>query len=267
MLALRGGVWNIGGEGQLAVGAATAFLVLEVTRSWPPAIGMLLAFGAAALGGAIWALIPAVLRALRGVSEILTTLLMNYVALAIFEFALTKSFLLGEEGSIIPVGPPIADGQHLPLIWAPTRLHLGFILALGLALALDLFFRAPAGFRIDLLGGNTRLAAQAGVRPPLAIAGLLLWSAAIAGVAGAVQLMGTEFRLSLAITGGLGYMGLLVAVLGGGRAGWTVVAALGFAALSSGSGGAENLGVPRSIVLVIQGLIIVAVLFQRRYRR
>jgi simple sugar transport system permease protein len=201
------------------------------------------------------------------VSEILTTLLMNYVALALLEFALTRSWLLGQQGSIIPIGPPIPPDRHLPLLWPPTRLHLGFVLALALTVGVGLFFRSPQGFRVDLLGANPRLAAQAGIPIRRTLGALLLVSGAFSGLAGAVQLMGTEFTLSLAITGGLGFSGLLVAVLGGGRAPLTAVAALAFAALATGAGGAQNLGVPQSLVTVIQGLVLLAVFLRRRRAR
>jgi general nucleoside transport system permease protein len=126
--------------------------------------------------------------------------------------------------------------------------------------------RTGTGFRVDLVGANPSLAAQAGLRPRRFRIGVLLASAAFAGIAGVVQLFGLSHQLTTGLTGGVGYTGLLVAVLGRGRPVTTSLAAVIFAALVTGGEAIEREGIPRTLGAVIQAVLIVGVALATRTR-
>jgi ABC-type uncharacterized transport system permease subunit len=258
-LAIRGGVINVGGEGQMAMGAVAAVLVVGAVPEAPIVAVWFLALAAGAAGGAAWAVVPAVLAARRSVPEILSTLLVNFATVSLLTWLLTDTFLHDPDPYVITAqGEPIGDRLEFPLLLDGTRLHLGVVLAAVLVVATAWWARTPGGLRLDLFGANRSLAAQAGIRPVRTRARLLLVSAAFAGVAGAIQLFGLSHRLSPGLTGGVGYTGVLVAVLGRNRPLAVGGAALAFAALSTGGEALERAGAPREVVLVLQAVLVAA---------
>jgi simple sugar transport system permease protein len=259
-VALRGGIFNVGGEGQMAIGAVLAVLAVRPIDGAPVALVWLVAVLAGAAGGAAWAVGPALLWARRGVSEILSTLLVNFVTVYLLTWLLTETFLHDPDPYVITAqGELLADRLHLPTLVDGTQLHLGLVAALAVVLTAAWWLRTPAGLHIDLVGANPSLAAQAGLRPSRLRVRLLLGSAAVAGIAGAVQLLGVTHRLTMGLTGGVGYTGLLVAVLGRARPVGTLGAAVLFAALVNGGDAVRNIGVPPSIAVVIQAVVVVTV--------
>lgn len=222
---------------------------------------------AAAVGGAAWAVVPAALAATRNVPEILSTLLVNFATVGLVTWLLTKTFLQDPDPLVItPQGEPIASRLEFPLLIDGTRMHLGLLLAFAGVVGAWWWMRTPGGFRLDLLGANPSLAAQAGLPVVRARAMWLLVSAGFAGVAGMVQLFGISHRVTPGLTGGVGYTGLLVAVLGRSRPLATGVAALAFAALATGSEELERDGAPREVVLVLQAVLVVATAVATRPR-
>jgi len=257
--ALRGGVVNVGGEGQMAVGALGAVLATLALGGTPSLLVWLVATAGAVAAAALWASIPAALAATRGVPEILSTLLMNFVTISLMTWLLTETFLHDDDPYVITAqGDRLADRLEFPVLMDGTRFHLGIVLAAVVVVVTAWWLRTPSGLRIDLFGANRSLAAQAGVRPRRAQARLLLISAGFAGCAGAVQLFGISHRLSPGLTGGVGYTGVLVAVLGRSRPFAVGVAALAFAALSTGGEALERAGAAREIVLVVQAVFVIA---------
>jgi len=204
-VALRGGVVNVGGEGQMAIGAVGAVLATLALGGTPTPLVWLVATAAAVATAALWSAIPAALAAARGVPEILSTLLMNFVTVSLMAWLLTETFLHDDDPYVITAqGDRLADRLEFPTIMDGTRFHIGIVVAIVVVVVAAWWMRTPAGLRIDLFGANRSLAAQAGVRPRRAQARLLLISAGFAGCAGAVQLFGISHRLTPGLTGGVG---------------------------------------------------------------
>lgn len=268
-LALRGGVFNVGGEGQMVVGALGAVIVVSTLGADVPApVTWALAVVVGTASGAAWAVLPAVLWSRRGVSEILSTLLLNFITASLLLWVLELSFFADPDPLVItPQGEPIPARAELPILEAGSRLHLGIVVALALVAAAWWTLRTPHGIRLDLVGANPNLAAQAGLHPTGARVALLLASAGAAGLAGTIQLLGVSHRVTPGLSGGIGYTGLLVAVLGRSRPIATAGAAVAFAALLTGGDALEFEGVPRSVVVVVQAVGVVAVAAAGRSRR
>jgi general nucleoside transport system permease protein len=260
-------VFNVGGEGQMAMGAVLAAIAVRPIDSGPVALVWLVAAAAGALGAMAWVAVPAALWVRRDVSEILSTLLMNFVATALLAWLLVNTFLHDPDPSVItPQGAPLPAALHLPVLVDGSRVHVGIVVAVAAVAVTAWLSRTGTGFRVDLVGANPSLAAQAGLRPRRLRIGLLMASAAFAGVAGAVQLFGLSHRLTTGLTGGVGFTGLLVAVLGRGRPIATGIAAVVFAALVTGGEALERDGVPRTLGAVIQGILLVGVALATRTR-
>jgi simple sugar transport system permease protein len=264
-IALRGGVFNVGGESQMAMGAVAAAIVIQPLSSLPVGIVWPIAALAGAVGGALWVVVPTLLWLKRGVSEILSTLLVNFVTAALLAWLLANTFLHDPDPAVItPQGEPIDRRFHLPLLIHGSRLHAGIYLTVLLVLLTTWVMRTVVGFRVDLVGESPSLAAQAGIRATRLRAGVLLMSAAFAGLAGSIQLLGLSHRLTTGLTGGVGYTGLLVAVLGRSRPVAVATAAVVFAALVTGGEALERDGVPRTLSAVVQAVLIVGVALATR---
>lgn len=266
-IALRGGVFNVGGESQMAMGAVAAAIVVRPLDGMPAGVVWLVAAVAGAIGGAIWVIVPTVLWLRRGVSEILSTLLVNFITASLLAWLLANTFLHDPDPSVItPQGERIDARYELPRLIDGSRLHAGVFVAVAVVLLVAWAMRTVIGFRIDLVGESPSLAAQAGVRATRLRAGVLLASAALAGLAGVVQLYGLSHRLTTGLTGGVGYTGLLVAVLGRSRPLAVAAAAVVFAALVTGGEALEREGVPRTLSAVVQAVLIVGVALATRSR-
>ena len=269
-IALRGGVVNVGGEGQMAMGAVFSVVAVQaIGDALPGPFTWTAAIVCGAVGGAFWAVIPAILAATRNVSEILSTLLMNLITTSVLLYLLGLSLFADPDPFVItPQGKPIPERATFPVVWPNTTLHAGIIVAAIATAACWWWQRTPDAVRTDLVGANANLAAQSGLRPRRVRTRLLFVSAGFAGVAGAIQLIGVSERLTIGLTGGIGYVGVLVAVLGGRSPIGTVVAAIAFAALVSGGEALEFEGVPRSIATLTQAVAVisVAVVASRRAR-
>lgn len=260
-LALRGGVFNVGGEGQMSVGALGAVLVVAAIGADIPApVTWVLALAAGTLFGAAWAIIPAALWARRGVSEILSTLLINFITASLLLWVLGWGIFADPDPFVItPQGAPIPERARLPVIESSSRLHLGLVVAIALVALAWWFLRTPRGLRLDLVGTNPSLAAQAGIDPRRARVMLLLVSAGAAGIAGTIQLLGVSHRVTTGLSGGIGYTGVLVAVLGRSRPLAVAGAAIAFASVLTGGESLEFAGVPRSVIVVVQATLVVTV--------
>jgi simple sugar transport system permease protein len=259
-VALRAGIFNVGGEAQMAMGAVAGYLVVEVAGGAPAPLVWLAATVVAGVGGAVWAAVSAVLLVRRGVSEILTTLLVNLATVGILTWLLQDTFLQDPDPTVITAqGARLDSRLELPLLVEGTRLHAGVLVVLAAVAATWWWSRTPSGLRVDLVGANPRLAAHGGVRPRQLRTGAFLASAAVAGVAGAVQLFGVSHRLTTGLTAGVGYSGVLVAVLGRARPLPTALFALVFAVTVTGSEAIELDGVPRALGYVLQGVLVVGV--------
>ena len=259
-VAFKAGVFNIGAEGQLLAGAAAAAAV-ALALPGGGAAPIALALGAGALGGALWAGVAALLRRRFGVLEVISTIMLNFVALYAVSWLVRGP--LQEPTHAYPQSPAIADAMHLPRIPGAGRLHVGLLLALVVVLATGWALRhAAAGFRVLAVGENPAAAASAGlIDVPATAARAFLLSGALAGLAGAIEVLGVTFALYEDISPGYGYTAIAVALLARLDPWWVLGSALLFAALEAGAGAMQrDAGVPSTVVTIVEALLILAVL-------
>jgi ABC-type uncharacterized transport system permease subunit len=264
--AVRAGIFTIGSEGQLVAGAAAATAV--VLAVGPSAGAWLLPLGLAGgmAGGCAFALPPALLRAYLGVNEVLSTLLLNYVA----GYGLTwllKTKLAAHAIVATPRSDALPAAALIPKLIEGTRLHAGLIAVPVAALMLAWWLRSPGGLVYQIFASRPGLAARLGLGKTRAVVSTMLVSGAAAGCAGWLQVAGLTGTLYPSVGGGLGFSGILVAMLGGLRPLGIVASALALGALTTGAQGLQTgTGVPASLSVVIQGvlLLVAALAFRRR---
>lgn len=260
-LAFKAGLWNIGAEGQLYAGAVLAVWVGLHAGAMPPWVVLPAVLAAAALGGALWALIPALMRLRLGVGEVITTLLMNFVALHLAGWLVHGP--LQEARGVFPQTDQIVEAARLPLLISGTRLHAGLMLGLMLALALFIVLRySNVGFATRAVGASPLAADSAGrIASGRILLGVFLVSGAIAGLAGGVEISGVTFALYENLSPGHGYTAIAVALLAGLHPLAVVVTAFVFAVLEAGASAMQrSAGVPAAWVSGVQALVILSVL-------
>ncbi len=212
-LAFRCKIWNIGAEGQYLVGALCAMWVgLTWGDALPAFVILPLMFLAGALGGGLWGLIPGILKARLGLSEIVVSLMLNYVALYGLAY-LVRSPLKNPE-YYLPQTAPLPDAARLPRIFG-TRLHLGVLIALAAVfLVYFVLWRTSFGYSLRAVGANVKAAEAAGINVPRSIVLVMVLSGALAGVAGMIEVSGVHYHLSQGISAGYGYTAVLITILG-----------------------------------------------------
>jgi simple sugar transport system permease protein len=271
-LAFRAGLLNIGAEGQLLVGAtATAAVLALVPAEAPRLLGMavlLLALGAGAVAGGAWAGIAALLRQRFGVLEVISTIMLNFVA--IYAIGWLVRGPLQEPTRIYPQSAALPQTLQLPVLLPGTRLHAGILLAVGLAAALWWWLRDTAGgFRLRAVGMNPHAAAVAG-RIPVARVSVLafLASGALAGLAGAVELSGVTYALYENFSPGYGYTAIAVALLARLHPLGVLGTATLFGALQAGANAMQrDAGVPVVLVQVVEAVLILLVIAGQELQR
>ena len=256
-LSFRCGIWNIGGEGQLYAGALAATAL--VTRGLGPeagagSLGLALLVGAAA--GAGWAGIAAALRVRRGVSEVLSTILLNFIAVLAVAWAVHGP--LQEASGAYPQSDAFPDLARLSVLPGLRRVHLGLVLAAALPFAIwVLLFRSSAGLRLRAVGLSPEAARYAHVSPERETTRVLIISGALAGLAGALEVSGVTGRLFENLASGYGFTAIAVALLARLHPLGVLPAAFFFAALATGSGAMQRVAaVPSVAVQVIEALVI-----------
>ncbi|MCX4474632.1 ABC transporter permease [Micromonospora sp. NBC_01655] len=264
VVCARAGMFNIGQEGQLVIGAlAGAFVALRVPA--PGWLAPVLTLGAAAAGGALWAGVAAALHYWRRVNVVIGTLLLIFLASQLVSFALNRDWLLQEATPAgqnrLPQSAVLPAAAHLPR-WGRypgIEVGAGALLAIGIAAAtVVLLARSQWGFRLRLLGLNPVAARRSGVRAGLVGGGALLISGGCAGLAGGVVLAGDVHRMQGGIANNLGWEGLLVALVARHHPAAVVPVAVLFGALRAGAGFLASTGVPRYLVSVLTALIVIA---------
>jgi ABC-type uncharacterized transport system permease subunit len=265
-LAFRGRVYNIGAEGQLFMGAlAGGVVAIFLPLGFDPLL-IVASVAAGVAAGAAWGGIVGVLRARWGVNEVITSLLLNFVAILIFIYCVRRP--LRAPGSPDLQGRAIEPDAALPIL-PDLAVHVGVFVAIALVpLAVYLMGRTPFGMRVRMLGFNAEAARTAGVNSRRMIVGLMLISGGLAGLAGALQTLGVAERLDLGISQGYGFTAIVVALLGRLHAVGVLLAALFIAVLQSG-GQAMSVteGLPYAIVLAIPGVFVVFLLIADRFAR
>jgi simple sugar transport system permease protein len=256
-LAFRAGLFNIGGQGQMLIGALCAGVVGFAVHL-PPVIHVIAAVLAGFVGGAVWGWIAGWLKARTGAHEVISTIMLNYVAVNLMLYLLNTS-LLRRPGRTDPISPPVDSNAQYPLIaGSGLRLHAGILVALAIAAGMAwLLSRSTVGFEFRAVGLNPDAGRTAGMSVARVTVLAMLLAGGLAGLAGANQVLGTEFSLTPQIAGNYGFDGITVALLGRTTATGTVLAGLLFGALQNGGTAMQAAtSIPVDLVTVIQSLIV-----------
>ena len=256
-VSFRAGLFNIGGTGQLIVGAMAAGYV-GFTLDLPVVLHLLVCLVAGILAGGVWGGIAGFLKARFGANEVISTIMLNWIATYLLFYALKTSAFTGANQSQ-PTSPSIGENAALPLLLGSGfRLHAGLFLAAGAAAVLWwLMSRSTIGFHFRAVGSNPRAAQVAGISPARTAFLVLAVAGALVGAAGAVHVLGTEHRLTEGVAGNIGFDAITVALLGRSGPLGIVLAGLLFAGLSTGGRFMESSqGVPLDLVQVIQVLVV-----------
>jgi len=260
-VAFQAGVLNIGAEGQFLVGAAMA---TTVSLQLAPALGFTvipIALLAGSAAGALWAWIAAELRTRFHVLEVISTIMLNFVAVYLISFLVRGP--LQEPSHVYPQTSSIISSARLPLILPETRLHIGFLIAVAAGVTGWWLLRNTAGgFRLRLTGANPSAAFSAGLIDTERTArNAFLISGALAGLAGSVEVHGVTFALYENLSPGYGYTAIAVALLAGLNPLGVIITGILFGALETGASALQrDAGIPATLVSVIEALIILAVL-------
>ena len=261
-IAFRSGVFNIGVEGQFIMGAMGATLAVLVLRDLPPPILLVLAIATGTLTGAAWGFIPGFLKARTGAHEVITTIMLNYVAAQIVLFGLRSDFVK-PIGSDAPISKVLSTIVRVPLIFdlPAIRLHYGFIIALIMAAVVSWFiFKTTKGFELRAAGFNLTAARYAGMSAGGSIMLAMAISGGLAGLGGSFEVLGTVGQMSNDLSAGFGFNAIALALLAGNRPLGVVAAALLFGALRTGGGLMQvKTGIPLDLLLFIQALVIMFV--------
>jgi simple sugar transport system permease protein len=258
-IALRARLWNIGAEGQIYAGAlCAAWVGLTLPLGLPAPVGILLALLAGAFGGAVLAGIAAVLRAGLGVSEILSTLMLNYVVI-LFVGYLVSGPWADPMTFGMPYTPMLSDSVLLPDLIG--TIHVGVVPAL-LALGLLMFIerRTGFGYRLRVFGDAPRAALYGGVDSRRLILTSLVLAGLLAGVAGMIEVTGATGRLQAGLSPGYGFVAIMVAALARGKALPVLLCSVLYAALLNGGFSLQVSGIPPAIATLMQGIILICVL-------
>jgi simple sugar transport system permease protein len=271
-IAFRGGVINIGGEGQIIVGALMASAVALALPEWPKWILLPLVLVAGTLAGAIWGGIAGILKARLGVNEILTTVMLNQIAFQLMNFMLRGPMLDPEQieaGTNIPQSAALPEQVWLTRLVPRTLLHSGLILALIMAVIVYVFlWRTTLGYRIRAVGLNMAASRYAGIPVKRLLALSLILSGALAGMAGAVEVTGVHHRMIEGLSGGYGFTGIVAALFGKLHPLGTIPASILFGALLVGADKMQRTAqVPSALIIALEGLVVLFVVSSDLYVR
>jgi general nucleoside transport system permease protein len=261
-LAFRAGILNIGAEGQFLMGASAAVAAgLAIGAALPRSLALVMVCAAGVGAGAAWAGIAAILKRWYGVLEVISTLMLNFVASHVVGYLVRGP--LQEPTHVYPYTPSLVDGLHLPRLLRGQQLHVGFALAIVLAVVLWWTLRwTAAGFRVRVVGAGAAAAQSAGrVDVGRVVFRVFLVSGAIAGLAGAVEGTGVTFRLFEGISPGYGYSAIAVALLARLHPLAIVGTGVFFGALEAGSAAMQrDAGVPAQFAAIVEALVVLGVL-------
>ncbi len=260
-LAFKASLFNIGGEGQIAAGALAAVYVGYSVHGVPFPAHTALAIAAGFLGGAGWGAIPGVLRAKTGAHEVIVTIMLNYVAIQLTSYLLSGP--MKDPSPLIAVAqtPKILESARLPQIVAGYRLHWGFVIALAATIGTWwLVHRTTIGFEIRTVGANVHAARYAGISVGRTIVLTMALSGGLAGLAGALEVVGVNYYHTPGFSVGYGFDSIAVALLGGGHLLGVIPSALLFGALAAGASRMQFLSqIPIDIIRLIQGMVLIFV--------
>ncbi|HUX52322.1 MAG TPA: ABC transporter permease [Spirochaetia bacterium] len=260
-LAFRAGLFNIGGQGQVILGAAGATLAGFLFAGLPPMLHIPLAILFGVAFGAAWGFIPGILKARTGAHEVITSMMLNYVGLNLLTFLLTSGLYQAPPRNQA-ISKTIAESARLPHLLGPSlRVNIGIILAIVFAIGVSwLLNKSTIGFRFRMLGANRDAARVAGVNIRRQYILALTLAGGLVGLAGAFQVMGVDYRMAPLYGGTVGFDGITVAILGRGSPLGVALSALLFGAFTAGGRTMQvNTNIPLQLVEVLQALVVLFV--------
>jgi ABC-type uncharacterized transport system permease subunit len=263
-ISFRSGILNIGGEGQIMIGAIMGAFIALSFPELHPLIHLPMIFVASFIGGALWGWIAGFMRAYFSVNEILSTVMLNYIAIQIYTFLIRGPMIDPKEiayGTGVPQTASIPKHVWLAKLIPGTRLHTGIIVAILLAVIVYIFlWKTPIGFRMRAVGAEQRAARYAGIKVESYLVLAMVLAGGFAGIAGAVEVCGVHHRGLESISAGYGFSGIVVALFGGLHPLGIIPASVLFGLLIVGADMMQRaVAVPASIIMAIQGLIILAI--------
>jgi|CZCA01.1.fsa_nt_gi ABC-type uncharacterized transport system permease subunit len=264
------GVFNVGVEGQLYLGAFAATWVGLFVKGVPPFIHITLAILFAMVVGALWGAIPGALRAYYNANEICTTIMLNYVAILFTSYLVNRPF---SGGTGAPETKTIASSAFLPWIMPPSRANIGLFIAIAaMIITYWIIHRTSFGYEIRAVGQNTSFSEYVGIKPKRTVLMAMMLSGAIAGLAGSIEILGINRRFVDSFSPGYGFDGIVVAALSGNNITVLPIFSFFLAVLKSGAAAMERFtGVPKELLGTIEAIFIILtaskVAFEIRRRR
>lgn len=262
-VAFKSGFANIGAEGQLYMGAIAATAIGTFLPGLPRAVILPLCMLAGFVAGGLWALVPGILKARFGVSEVINTIMFNYIALGLTGVLLQT--VLKDPDNHFPMSRQMPEAAWLSTLIKGARLHSGIVIAVVCAvLTWVLVFKTPAGYRMRAVGLNKRACECSGIPVGSSILLSSLVSGGLAGIAGVCEITGLHHKLIEGISPSYGYLAIIVALLGGNHPAGVVLSAVGIAALQVGSLSMQrSAGVPSAIASIIMGAVVMLILARK----
>ncbi|WP_417308904.1 ABC transporter permease [Devosia sp.] len=259
-IAFRGGAFNLGGEGQLFVGATAAAAVGLNAAMLPPLLLIPLMILAAALAGALWSSLAGVMKLRLGANELITTIMLNYIAIYLISYLLHGP--MQEAAGYLAQTERLSRATEFPDLIPRTRLHMGALLALVMVFVMHFaLWHTVWGYKLRVVGLNARTALNSGMKVGALSLSAFLVSGALAGLAGYMELIGVQHRMIENFSPGFGYTGIIVALLGRTNPFGVLAAAILFAALQVGGTSMQSAaGVPSTLTQIIQGVVVLFVI-------
>ena len=265
-IGFRAGLFNIGAEGQMTIGGLTAVIVGFSVEGIPGIIHLPLALIAGFLGGALWGFIPGFLRAKTGAHEVITTIMLNFIAFRTMDYIL-KLPAIQPEGRFDPISKNVLESARFPRIlgWLPVdgasglRLHLGFLVAIAVAFVVYwVLFKSTIGFEFRAVGANPHAAKYGGMSVAGAIILVMAFAGGLAGLAGSNETLGVLGRAAPGFTSQIGFDAIALALLGRSHPAGVVLSAILFGALRAGGRTMQvqsEVGI--DLIVIVQALIII----------
>jgi len=265
-VSFRTGLWNIGAEGQLLVGALAMVAMAPWVSGAPAVVGIAICLLGSAVAGGVWAAIAGGLKLKRNVSEVISTIMLNFLALYLVSYLVQGPLM--ESGGRYPQSDALLPSLWLPRLMPPHRLHFGLVLAVLAAMAVHILLaRTRAGYELRATGANLQAARVAGIRVEQRFLLAVLLSGALAGLAGGIEVSAVTRRVYEKFSPGWGFTAIAVGLLGRLSPLGVVISAFFFGALDAGSSAMQRVaGVSSVLVSVIQATVILFLVSIERLR-
>jgi len=256
-IAFRAGVFNVGAEGCFYLGGIVAAFAGYRLGNWPGALIIPFALASASIVGGVWLIAPGLLRARLGVDEVVTTLMLNFIAIDLTAWLVNGPMLA--RGSANSATPLISSSAELPRLLPGGTLNLGFVMSLALVIAYGFWSRfAVGGFRTRLVGLNPRFSRAVGIEVPRVFLAVMIASGLVGGLAGGIHALGLVHRFVAGFSPGYGFTGIAIALLARNSAPGVVIASVLFGALSSAGANIQLFSnVPIEIVEILEGTVMI----------